>query len=106
VVSTGYYVTAHGRSHSYSSEGWELPCAGCGWPARSDGPLQALTLEIARGLALLPALFQEPGPGPGAKVPVHLNVFRDSPDILEVPAAATARTQTVQGAYALLGSPH
>jgi predicted metalloprotease with PDZ domain len=44
---------------------------------------------------------------PGAKTPVHLNVFADSAETLEVrPQQLAAHHKLVQEAYALLGPPH
>jgi predicted metalloprotease with PDZ domain len=44
---------------------------------------------------------------PGARIPVHLNVFADSAEALEVrPQQVAAHHKLVQEAYALLGPPH
>ena len=44
---------------------------------------------------------------PGARTPVHLNVFADSPETLDVrPQQLAAHHKLVQEAYALLGPPH
>jgi predicted metalloprotease with PDZ domain len=44
---------------------------------------------------------------PGARNPVHLNVFADSAEMLDVrPQQLAAHHKLVQEAYALLGSPH
>ncbi len=44
---------------------------------------------------------------PGARTPVHLNVFADSAETLEVrPQQLAAHHKLVQEAYALLGPPH
>jgi predicted metalloprotease with PDZ domain len=44
---------------------------------------------------------------PGAKTPVHLNLFADSAETLEVrPQQLAAHHKLVQEAYALLGPPH
>jgi predicted metalloprotease with PDZ domain len=44
---------------------------------------------------------------PGAKAPVHLDVFADSPEFLEVrPSQLVAHRKLVQETYALLGAPH
>jgi predicted metalloprotease with PDZ domain len=44
---------------------------------------------------------------PGAKVPVHLNVFADSPELLDVrPQQLAAHQKLVREAYALFGPPH
>jgi len=44
---------------------------------------------------------------PGARNPVHLNVFGDSAEILDVrPQQLAAHHKLVQEAYALLGAPH
>jgi predicted metalloprotease with PDZ domain len=44
---------------------------------------------------------------PGAKVPVHLSVFADSPEVLDVRAPQLAAHQKlVREAYALFGPPH
>jgi|SRR5579872_811902 len=44
---------------------------------------------------------------PGAQTPVHLNVFADGPEALDVkPLQLAAHRKLVQEAYALLGPPH
>ncbi|MBS0417642.1 MAG: M61 family metallopeptidase [Proteobacteria bacterium] len=44
---------------------------------------------------------------PGAKIPVHLNVFADSAESLEVrPSQLAAHRKLVQETYAMLGPPH
>jgi predicted metalloprotease with PDZ domain len=44
---------------------------------------------------------------PGSRTPVHLNVFADSPEPLELrPPQLTAHRKLVQETYAMLGPPH
>ena len=66
------------------------------------------TLEMLVDSPLLAGrFFKSLDLDPGAKVPVHLNVFGDSAELLEVrPQQLQAHRNLVHEAYALLGPPH
>jgi predicted metalloprotease with PDZ domain len=90
-------------------EGWELAGA-LDVDSRHGATVRfkPTTLEILVDSPLFAGrYFRSLDLDPGAKTPVHLNVFADSAETLEVrPQQLAAHHKLVQETYALLGPPH
>ena len=90
-------------------EGWDFASALDVDSRRgSEVRFRPVTLETLVDSPLLTGRwFRSIDLDPGAKIPVHLNVVGDSPELLEVkPAQLAAHRRLVQETYALLGPPH
>jgi predicted metalloprotease with PDZ domain len=106
----GFYVSRITVSSSVTlPDGWEFASALEVEGRRGVGiRFKPTTLETLVDSPLLAGrYFKSLDLDPGAKAPVHLNVFADSPEMLDVrPQQLAAHRKLVQEAYALLGAPH
>ncbi len=109
-IQRGYYVSRITIAPTITlPEGWEL--AGALDVDNRHGTtvrFKPTTLETLVDSPLFAGrYFRSLDLDPGAKNPVHLNVFADSAETLEVrPQQLAAHRKLVQEAYALLGPPH
>jgi predicted metalloprotease with PDZ domain len=106
----GFYVSRIPIAASITlPEGWEFAGA-LDVEARHGGVVRfrPTTLEMLVDSPLFAGrYFKSLDLDPGARNPVHLNVFADSAEILDVrPQQLAAHHKLVQEAYALLGAPH
>jgi predicted metalloprotease with PDZ domain len=106
----GFYVSRIPIAASITlPEGWEFAGA-LDVEARHAGVVRfrPTTLEMLVDSPLIAGrYFKSLDLDPGARNPVHLNVFGDSAEILDVrPQQLAVHHKLVQEAYALLGPPH
>jgi predicted metalloprotease with PDZ domain len=106
----GYYVSRINIMPALTlPEGWELASA-LRVESRQGATVRfkPTTLETLVDSPLFAGrYFKSLELDPGGKAPVHLNVFADSPELLEVrQSQLAAHRKLVQEAYALLGAPH
>jgi predicted metalloprotease with PDZ domain len=106
----GFYVNRISVAAAVTlPEGWEFAAA-LDVEARHATTVrfEPTTLEMLVDSPLLAGrFFKSLDLDPGAKVPVHLSVFGDSAELLEVrPQQLQAHRNLVHEAYALLGPPH
>jgi predicted metalloprotease with PDZ domain len=106
----GFYINRIPVAASVTlPEGWEFAGA-LDVEGRRAGAIRfrPTTLEMLVDSPLFAGrYFKSLDLDPGARTPVHLNLFADSAEMLEVrPQQLAAHHKLVQEAYALLGPPH